>query len=147
MKKKITIIAIIIFVLLVSVFVYTCANKKGKANGPESDRITEESKEQEESDASESDSENATSEEKQDSKDTVPEDKVTLDYGAVDDEIDRDAEENSGNTGNTSGGGNSTTPDAGNSDPTDDKLEQNTGSSSSGNPYDKDGDGFVDGWY
>ena len=137
MKKKITIIAIVIVTLLVSLTIYLCCNKDEKVKNPQSNHLSEESKDKEESDDINDGEKDTTSQKEHSSEQQAPEDEVTLDYDAVKDE--------EGNEEDTSGVEGSTTPESGGSDVTENKPNGET--SGSGNPYDKDGDGYVDGWY
>jgi len=139
MKKKIAIIAIVIVALLISLTIYLCCNQKEKVKNPQSNLLSEESKDKEEADDINDGEKDTTSQKEQSSEKTAPEDEVILDYEAVKDEDDTsDADD-------TSGVEDSTTPESGGSDAT--ENNPNGGISGSGNPYDKDGDGYVDGWY
>lgn len=138
-RKKIKILTMILVALLAVLTIFLCRDQEEEVKNPQPNHLSEESKDKEESDVIDDDEKDTTSKKEDDSEQEVPEDEVTLDYEAVKDEDDTsDADDASGVEG-------STTPGTGGSDTSENKP--NGGTSGSGNPYDKDGDGYVDGWY
>lgn len=134
MKKKTMIILIAALVLLVILCLSLCTRKDNNSPGQ---GINQGNTEQEKEDAFDNT-------EDEQSQQTVIEDEVTLDYaGAIEDDTDVDVDSNEDAEDNAE------IPKVEEPNRDDSSVENDSEeeSTESKNPYDKDGDGFVDGWY
>ena len=132
MKKKTMIILIAVLVLLIILCLTLCTRKDANSSRPDSNlgNIEQENDNDLEDDVTEN------------SEHLAIEDEVTLDYsGANEDETDMDSTEGTGDE--------TEMPKMEESNKENSSIENGIGdgSTDSKNPYDKDGDGFVDGWY